>query len=467
VRSVVLMDPGMVTPMLKKLLKDKSGNFGILGAVAIVPILGMAGMAIDFTRAMQLRSELQNAADAAVVGALSEKSAGMLEAINMSGNGVVKLSEKEGLALFDAQMAKSSDDPDQPDQPADDSELDINERNVTISVTKTGKDLRAELSYEMSIKTSLLRVIGKESIKVAGKAVAVYQTQSFMDFYMLLDNTPSMGVGATPADVEKLIKATKNVKDSGSRDCAFACHIVSEKGVEDKTSNYNVARNVGATIRIDVVAKAVAALTQEAEKTQSYSNQFRMAAYTFGETAMDVKLLKVADLTSNLSKVKDGTQNIKLMSIPYQGYNNDQQTSFDDALTKIGEEISAPGNGNSSASPEKIVFFVSDGVGDSYKPKGCTKKLTGSRCQEPIDLTYCTALKDRGIRMAALYTTYLPLPNNGWYNSWIKPFQSEISTRMQSCASPGMFFEVSPTEGIEAAMKTLFNKVVRSPRLAS
>ncbi|OJF94106.1 TadE/TadG family type IV pilus assembly protein [Pararhizobium antarcticum] len=461
--------------MLKKLLKDKSGNFGILAAVAIVPILGMAGMAIDFTRAMQLRSELQNAADAAVIGALSEKSAGMLEAINMSGDGVVKLSEKEGLNLFAAQLAHASGGDGEPEKKMGiagepegaDSDLDVNERNVTISVTKTGKDLRAELTYEIAIKTSLLHVIGKDSIKVSGKAVAVYQTQSFMDFYMLLDNTPSMGVGATPADVDKLIKATKNVKDPGSKNCAFACHIVSEKGVEDKTSNYFVARNVGATIRIDVVAKAVAALTEEATKTQSYSNQFRMAAYTFGETAMDVKLLKVADLSSNLSTVKNGTQNIKLMSIPFQGYNNDQQTSFDNVLTKISDEITAPGNGTSSASPEKIVYFVSDGVGDSYKPKGCTKRLTGSRCQEPIDLTYCTALKNRGIKIAVLYTTYLPLPNNDWYNSWIKPFQSEISTRMQSCASPGLFFEVSPTQGIEAAMKALFNKVVRSPRLQS
>jgi hypothetical protein len=38
---------------------------------------------------------------------------------------------------------------------------------------------------------------------------------------------------------------------------------------------------------------------------------------------------------------------------------------------------------------------------------------------------------------------------------------------MQDCASPGFYFEVSPTQGIETAMKALFNKVIRTPRLTS
>ncbi|HTO33967.1 MAG TPA: TadE/TadG family type IV pilus assembly protein [Pararhizobium sp.] len=446
---------------MKKLFADRSGNFAIMGAIAIVPILGCAGMAIDFTRAMELQAELQNAADAAVIGAISERSAGVGQAINMAQDGPVPLSEAEAEALFKAQKESAALEGPQ----SEDKNFKVDK--VKASVNKKGKDIKAELTYQATINTSFLRVIGKNTITISGKATAVYQSQSFMDFYMLLDNSPSMGVAATPGDVDNMIKATKNVKDKGSQNCAFACHIVSAKGVIDTTSNYFVARNNGITIRIDVVAKAVAALTVEAERTQSYSNQFRMAAYTFGETAQDVKLLKVAALTADLTKVKAGTKDIKLMSIPEQNFNEDQQTSFDNALTKINAEISTPGNGASSATPEKIVFFVADGVGDSYKPKGCTAKLNGSRCQEPIDPTYCTMLKDRGIKIAVLYTTYLPLPNNTWYNTWIKPFQATIGTKMEECASPGFYFEVSPTEGIEAAMKALFNKVVRTPRLTS
>lgn len=64
-----------------------------------------------------------------------------------------------------------------------------------------------------------MRVLGKQEITVAGQASAVFQTQTFRDFYLLLDNTPSMGVGATTADINKMV-------DNTSDKCAFACHIV-------------------------------------------------------------------------------------------------------------------------------------------------------------------------------------------------------------------------------------------------
>jgi hypothetical protein len=424
--------------------KEKSGNFGLMGALMAVPILGCAGLAIDFGHAFAVHAQLLEAADAAALGAITEKSDGVKQAVSMTKDGTVLIAEEDGKRFFLAQR-------------------DMNLRqlpiDVALNVTKTGSNLSAKLTFTAQIPTTFLRVIGKDSIQMSGTATAVYQTESFIDFYMLLDNTPSMGVGATPADVNKLVNAT-------SDKCAFACHIVAD-GVDDPNSYYNLARKIGATIRIDVVAKATAALMDEAIATQKVANQFRIAAYTFGEAATDVKLFTVSKLTADLTGLKKSTANIKLMSIPKQGYNNDQQTSFDDALTKISAEIDAPGDGTNTASREKIVFFVADGVGDSYKPKGCTKKLTGSRCQEPIDVKYCKALKDRGIKIAVLYTTYLPLPTNSWYNDWIAPFQSQIGENMRACASDDLYFEVSPTEGIEAAMKALFIKAVKSPRLAS
>jgi Flp pilus assembly protein TadG len=436
--------------LLRRLVRNRRGNFGMMTAILAIPVVGTAGMALDFGYAYDIRVALNDAADAAALGAISEKSAGVAEAVTMSSDGEVVIAKTDALKLFTAQGDASI------------SQLPI---DVVINVSKKGNNLTSTVNYTAKIPTAFLGIIGKKSISISGSATAVYQTESFIDFYMLLDNTPSMGVGATPDDVAKLVVATKSA--SNDKECAFACHIVSTDGVEDMNSRYHLARNIGATIRIDVVAKATASLMDEAIASQKHASQFRIAAYTFGETAVDVKLNEVASLTADLNSIKKSAGDIKLMSIPWQGYNNDQQTSFDDVLTKIGDKIDTPGDGTSTASREKIVFFVADGVGDSYKPKTCTKKLTGDRCQEPIDTAYCQALKDRGIKIAVLYTTYLPLPTNDWYNDWIAPFQTEIGDRMRECASDDLYFEVSPTEGIEAAMKALFIKAVKAPRLAS
>ena len=92
-------------------------------------------------------------------------------------------------------------------------------------------------------------------------------------------------------------------------------------------------------------------------------------------------------------------------------------------MPAINSAITTPGTGTSSA-PLKYLFFVSDGVADEVNT-GCFKPTRGSgRCQSPINPALCTTLKNRGIKIAVLYTTYLALPTNAWYNSWIAPFNA-------------------------------------------
>jgi hypothetical protein len=52
------------------------------------------------------------------------------------------------------------------------------------------------------------------------------------------------------------------------------------------------------------------------------------------------------------------------------------------------------------------MFFVTDGVED--------QNVNGSRVQSLMDPSYCTTIKNRGIRIAVLYTEYLSLPTNAW-----------------------------------------------------
>ncbi|MEQ8481673.1 MAG: pilus assembly protein TadG-related protein [Hoeflea sp.] len=427
---------------MRRFLKDTSGNFAIFTALMLVPVFGAAGLALDYSNALSIKTEIQGAADSAALAAIAESSAGVDQAYSLEGDGEIPLGESEALKFFRAQIETETG-----------YELD----EITAKVVKLNGRLFSVVDYKATVPTTLSKVLGKQSITVAGQARVEYQTEVYRDFFLLLDNTPSMGVGATPTDVSIMVANTPD-------QCAFACHIVQD-GHEDKNSYYNLAKSLGVTTRINVLATATAALMDTAEGSRKSSNQYRMGVYTFGERAEDTKLLEVVKPTTNLKKAKKKAAKIDLMSIPYQGYDNDQQTDFDRALTQIGEKMGEAGSGMTANDPEKILFFVSDGVGDSYKPTNCTKKTTGGRCQEPIDIRHCQALKDKGYKIAILYTTYLPLPTNNWYNSWIKPFQNEIPQKMKACASPELFFEVSPTEGISEAMNRLFLKIVNTPRL--
>jgi Flp pilus assembly protein TadG len=51
--------------------KDKSGNFGVVTAFLVVPLFACAGLAVDFSKAMVSKAELQSAADSAVLSAVS------------------------------------------------------------------------------------------------------------------------------------------------------------------------------------------------------------------------------------------------------------------------------------------------------------------------------------------------------------------------------------------------------------
>jgi hypothetical protein len=130
------------------------------------------------------------------------------------------------------------------------------------------------------MKTQFLGIIGASTMTMSGGSVSTANMPKYVDFYLLLDNSPSMGVGATPTDVQIMVNNT-------SDKCAFACHDVS-----NSNNYYNLAKSLGVTTRIDVLRTATQQLMDTAASTETYSNQFRMAIYDFGLSADSAALSK-------------------------------------------------------------------------------------------------------------------------------------------------------------------------------
>lgn len=429
---------GKLRQLLNAFGANQRGNIAITFCLAAIPLMTAVGAAIDYSFANDDYAKLNSYADMAA-----------LSAVNRSAMALSPSQAKKNAKQFFIAQAKSL--------------LRGSYTSATVKVNDTSQGRTAVVNYKASVPTTFLGVFSINNINISGSSTASSGVPIYMDFYLLLDNTPSMGVGATPADVATMVANTPD-------QCAFACHDLSAV----PNDYYSLAKKLGVTTRIDVVRSATQQLMDTASTTAMVPNEFRMAIYTFGSSADSPGLSKIFSLSSALSSAKTAANKIDLMTVQYQGYNNDQDTDFDGVLAGINKEIGTPGDGVTPSSPQKLLFLVSDGVSDANYPSTCTKPTTGGRCQEPLTVADCTALKDRGIKIAVLYTTYLALPTNAWYMSWIDPFNpgpygpsvnSEIAKNMQACASPGYYFEVSPTDGISQAMNTLFQKAVQQARL--
>ncbi len=433
--------------LLRILRGDSRGSIAISFALLSIPCMLAVGAAVDYSQANRVKAALDSYADAAVLAAVNQR------AMQMDVEGA----KSYALKTFD-QQAKSV--------------TDCNVGSSSIKVSASGTSRSAEIDYTASVPTAFMGIVGIDSITIHGTATAGSAQPTYIDFYLLLDNSPSMGVAATPSDVDTMVNNTPD-------QCAFACHDTSAY----PNDYYGLAKRLGVTMRIDVVRSATQQLMDTATGTETVPQQYRMAIYDFGSSARQAGLKRIFKLSSNLSSAKSAANNIDLMSVPYQNYADDTNTDFGTAFDKINSKISTPADGTSSSSPQKILFFVSDGVADTVSNACSEPTVIGSdpqtgksyvRCQAPLTVSDCTALKNRGIKIAVLYTTYLALPTNGWYMTYIDPFNqgpyspsvnSQIAKNMESCASPGFYFEVSPTDGISEAMTALFNKVVQEARI--
>ena len=428
--------------------RDTRGNLAVTFAITAVPVVVGVGVAVDYSRANMVKATLDSYADAAALSVVNTKA--MALTASQAQDSAVSFFKTQATTLKGASIG-----------------------TVTAKVTDSTSGRAALLQYAASVQTTIANVAGFDKLDIAGRATANSALPVYMDFYMLLDNTPSMGVAATPSDISRMVSNTPDK-------CAFACHQM------DASPNdyYGLAKSLGVTMRIDVVRSATQQLMDTANASQIVQNQFRAAVYTFGASAEKMGLTKVSPLSPNLTTVKSKAEDVDLMTIPYQNYQSDTQTNYDKIFTSLDSEIPAPGDGTTSSSPQKFVFFVSDGVQDAANvtcikptvqgqdPKTGTKY---TRCQSPLNTKYCDTLKKRGIKIAVLYTTYLALPTNGWYMDWIDPFNkgpygpspnSEVAKNMEACATPGFYFEVSPTEGIAEAMNALFLKASQSARIS-
>lgn len=415
-------------------VRDRRANVVMMFAFLLIPVLFATGMGVDYASAARKRSKLNAAADAAALAAVTPSAMAKSSSTAQAG----------AQSMFDSLASLVPG-------------LQGGSLSSNITVTDNGLTRNVLVTYSAKSLNTFSAIIGAITLGIGGKAQASAALPPNIDFYLLLDDSPSMAIAATTAGINTMVA---NTPSQGG--CAFGCHQSNPKadnlGNPGGIDNYQLARNLGVTLRIDLLRTAVQNLMTTAQNTQAQTNAtYRMAIYTFDTTN---SFNNIASLTSNFTTAQTLAGNIQLLMVYKNNWltstnnNSDTDTDISNAMNNINGAMPNPGGGTQAAgdNPQEVLFIVSDGVHDAM--------VNGKRVQSLMDTSWCTTVKNRGIRIAVLYTSYLPLPTNSWYNTYIAPFQSQISPTMQSCASPGLFYEVSTNGDISAALSDLFSQAV-------
>src|SRR3984885_9701101 len=422
--------------------RHEGGAMALFAGMASIPMIFAVGAGVDYSSANMAKSKLDAAADAAALSAVDHTAI----------TGTAAAAQTTATNVFNSEATGINN-------------VTVGNVNVTVTDSATGRT--AVVAYTATKTNAFMGMFGLPTTNITGQSQSAAGLSVNINFYLLLDNSPSMNIAATTAGINTMVSHT-----SAQGGCAFACHesdpSADNLGNPNGEDNYTLAKNLGVVTRIQNLASATQSLMSTAAATEgSNTSQYQMAIYTFANNGLST----VQALTSNLSAAQTAAGNINVLQVYKNNWltssnnNSDMDTNFETAMSQVNAIMPNPGLGTPASTPQEVLFIVSDGVDDEASTT-CSQTLSGSnRCQQPFNTAWCTTVKNRGIQIAVLYTEYLPLTTNAWYNSWVAPYQNQISPNLESCASTGMFFTVTTDGDITAAMQALFAQAISTARL--
>ena len=532
----------MLRACLHHFARDRRANVAITFAIVMIPTIFLLGMALDYTHVRHMKVDLDAATDAAGVAAVTSvmmqqsPQAAQTAAQNVFNATANTLTTNKNLtAQPNLTVAVNCTNPDATTgyctyAPCPGSNSVYNDpKNSNNQIVRN-----VQVCYQAASSNAFAGILQQTSWPFTGSSATRNQNAPNINFYLLLDDSPSMGIGATPTDITNLINATASQTVGNSKSCGFACHekypcadsgaSPAPKSTQNQgqtttgcntVDNLTIARNNNVTLRIDLVTQAVQALMTTAQSISATNrNTYGVAIYTY-DTQLNssspifapsgkpgvvrTPTTPVATTSYTVATIQSAASAIQLMQVGHAGCQStsstaktqatsgactstdpdDTDTNIEGALTTLNGLMPTPGNGTNAANdtPQEVVFLVTDGVDDASNISSCnyttvTTSAGFTRCQQPINPAICTTIKNKNIRIAVLYTQYVPLTTNSWYNTYIKPFNAQttpstsvIEANLQSCASPGLYTMVQNGGNIADALQKLFLKVASDPRL--
>ena len=399
--------------LLKSFVRDKRGNIAVIFAIASIPLLAAVGCAVDYSLATRMKAKLQSAADAASVGALAVGSPAYVAAGQMGSTGPVPAGVTDASNIFNANINGLTG---------------FTSLQVTPTVTKTNTNLVSQVTFTASMPTTFVNLIGFPTMTLTGSSQSAGSLPPYLDFYLLLDVSGSMGLPSTSAEETRLSAVNPDNYRQYPTGCTLACHFapqnsactdtgtqgyptnnyclgyaisrVSQSGYTGllQTNNANpmhkqlpsnivsglpnsLYTNLSTVsscatpgtdaciqLRLDAVGYAVNQLFVTANNSEKLPQQFRIGLYPFIRYLYSNYFPLTSSINgspSNSSTINYAAANLaSLLDTNMNSNLGSGGTHIDTALASMNSLITSVGNGSASNNTLPYVFLVTDGAQD-------------------------------------------------------------------------------------------------------
>jgi Flp pilus assembly protein TadG len=455
-------------------LRERGGNVAVITALLTPLLVLLVGGAIDLTNASMRQAQLQQSVDAAAVSVVARYSDVYTTALTMTSDGPVVPSPNDvtqnAQAVFNANYQTNGP-------------TTLN--SFSVSAQKTANVVSATVTASGAFQPNFLGLIGITSIPLSATSVTDDNMPSFINYYILVDASQSMGIAATQTDMNNLYARVSaygtGTGDDGSPGCVFGCHVTTNinhgnHGLQTYSNEY-LAHNISPkiTLRIDSAIAAIQDVISSAQTAAGTLKNVKIGIYQMSRDPTTGTLVtQISAPSNNYSDLQTLANGLDL------GNNTSSGVGDSDFPNEINYFVSKflgnNGTGLTASSPINYVFIVSDGLYDV--PGSCTDGHCTSAFVSNGTSPSCSQIKQQAT-VGVIYTTYNPIyydntPTtlNDDYSPLAAPYAagtpSPITTNLTACASsPSLFYTASDGPGIDSAMQALFSYTLKTARVAS
>jgi len=438
---------------------DRRASFAVTFSLTVPVLVLLAGLGVDYLTGLSFKSRWDAAADAAALAAVQaadsyvKNNASTMASQTLMAN-AVSYGNTAGTQAFNANAGTSEA---------------TGSVTPTVVVSQSGNSFTATATYVGAVPTHFGGLVGVRDFGVGGFAVASATLATYINYYILVDISQSMGIGDTTTDMTNLYNVTHAMgySDDNEPGCVFGCHVA----VQGRPlTNEQVAHNAGITLRIDSAKAAIQTVVNQA-KTNAINGNIQIGIYTLQENQSTTppnpayQPMTIQGMTNNYTALTTAVGTIDLGPNVTNGYGDSDMV---DSINYFTSKILPTNNGTgySANSPKNYVFLITDGLEDT--PGWCNFTF---HCTGVLPSTACAQMQTQAT-VGVIYTTYLPIYTNndssqGYdseYALLVQPYQSQIQPSLLSCASSSQFFfQADNGPALIAAMNALFVASTTAP----